>query len=86
MKSYKNSMKPKIHIKSVVLYGNSGEALATYKDEDIICEFEYNDDGSTENLKFLSSTFSVPKEIPNHARFVAEASITKLVREKLYHA
>lgn len=80
-------MKPKIHIESVVLHDKySGEALATYKDKEIICEFEYNDDGSIENLMFLSSTYSVPKEIPSHERFVAEASITKLVREKLHHA
>ena len=87
MKSYKSSMKPKIHINSVVLLDkDNGEALATYKDEEIICEFNYNDDGSIENLKFLTSTFSLPKEIPSHARFVAEASITKLVGEKLHHA
>lgn len=79
-------MKPKIHIESAMLYGNSGEALATYKDKEIICEFDYNDDGSIENLKFLTSTFYVPKEIPSHARFVAEASITKLIKEKLHHA
>lgn len=80
-------MKPKIRINSVVLYDKySGEALATYKDEEIICEFDYNDDGSIENLKFLSSTFSLLKKIHKHARFVAEASITKLVGEKLHHA
>lgn len=80
-------MKPKIRINSVVLYDKySGEALASYEDEEIICEFDYDNDGSIENLKFLTSTFSVPKEIPNRERFVAEASITKLVGEKLHHA
>lgn len=79
-------MKPKIHIESVVLYGNSGEALATYKDRKIICYFEYNSDGSINELQFTSGTFRVPLEISDHERFVAEASITKLVGEKLYHA
>lgn len=79
-------MKPKIHIESVVLHDKSGEALATYKGEEIICNFKYTSDGSIRNLKFLSSRFSVPVEIPSHERFVAEASITKLVGEKLYHA
>ena len=80
-------MKPKIRINSVVLYNKySGEALASYEDEEIVCEFDYNDDGSIENLKFLTSTFRVPKEIHSHERFVAEASITKLIGEKLHHA
>lgn len=86
MKSYKSSMKPKIHIENVVLYGNSGEALATYKDRKIICYFEYTNDGSINELQFTSGTFSVPLEISDHERFVAEASITKLVGEKLHHA
>ena len=80
-------MKPKIHIKSVVLYDkHNGEALATYKSEEIICEFGYKSNGSIENLNFWSSTCSIPLEIPSHERFVAEASITKLVGEKLHHA
>lgn len=76
-------MKPKIHIESVVLFDkyNRGWALATYKDEEIICSFEYDCDGSIDKLKFLSNT-----SISDHERFVAEASITKLVGEKLYHA
>lgn len=75
-------MKPKIHIESVVLCDKykRGWALATYKDEEIICSFEYDCDGSIDKLEFLNN------EIPNHERFVAEASITKLVGEKLYHA
>lgn len=80
-------MKPKIHIESVVL-GNKckvGWALATYKDEEIICYFEYDCSGSIDKLEFLSNS-SVPIEIDSHERFVAEASITKLVGEKLYHA
>ena len=79
-------MKPKIHIESVVLYGNSGEALATHKNKKIICYFEYNSDGSINELQFMSGTFRTPLELSDHERFVAEASITKLVGEKLYHA
>lgn len=81
-------MKPKIHIESVVLYDTfkSGLALATYEDGEIICSFDYDSDGSIDNLEFLSSTFSEPMEIPSHERFVAEATITKLVGEKLHHA
>ena len=80
-------MKPKIHIKSVMLYDkHNGEALATYKGEEIICEFGYKNDGSIEKLNFWSSECSIPLEIPSHERFVAEASITKLVGEKLHHA
>lgn len=81
-------MKPKIHIKSIDLCDafHSGMALAAYEDGEIVCCFQYKDDGSIYNLEFLSSSFCEPIEIPNHERFVAEASITKLVEEKLYHA
>lgn len=79
-------MKPKIHIESIALYGNNGEALATYKDKKIICYFEYDSNGAVNELQFLSGTFREPLEISDHERFVAEASITKLVGEKLYHA
>ena len=79
-------MKPRIHIEHVVLYSNSGEALATYKDKKIICYFEYNNDGSINELQFTSGTFREPLEISDHERFIAEASITKLVGEKLHHA
>lgn len=80
-------MKPKIHIESVVLCDKykRGWALATFKNEEVICYFEYDRDGSIDKLDFWSST-TIPIEIPSHERFVAEASITKLVGEKLYHA
>ncbi len=74
-----------IHIENVFLYQDEGTALAKYKKTDVVCVFDYDSEGNIRSLEVRSAETDKPIRLNKHDTFIAEASISKLIKERIYH-